>query len=311
MFMRFFLFIFIVLSTASCHKRVAAIHPTTLKALQNRQLTAFNRVTVDGNINVNLHTGYSRPQVILRGPTTDLLQVKVGVHGNHLLIYLAKGYPRNGVVSVDIRGQYLNAFTYRGSGFVTGNRLRSGLMDISITNPGPTTLGGQISLRKLTVAGGGQTQITGISSQHLQLSIVDNSRVQLAGVMNITHLDLDEKAWLAMYWVKSHALTIRGRGQAFVQLAGIVDKLDVELCDRAHFNGRYLRAKRAFVKTHDKAVADIAAVNRQHTLATDASDIYFYNIPTMKTDFMAYQGSVLDMRDWDPWDPRDYDRYNK
>ncbi|WP_131793564.1 GIN domain-containing protein [Legionella brunensis] len=312
MLMRFFSLIFILLLTTSCSKhQVVIVPPAAKKALQNRQLPAFNQVVVEGNINVSLHTGYARPQLILHGNTLDLLQVKTEVSSETLLIHVGKGYPRYGPITAEIRGRYLNGFSYRVAGTITGNNLRSGLLDLSINNPGRTTLGGKIFIRRLNISGGGYTQISGIYSQYLQLSIEGKSKVQLAGVMNITKLDLGGDAWLGMYWVKSNSLIIRSRGQAFMQLSGTVGKLDLELWDKAHFNGRYLRVDRAFIKTHDKAIADIAAVKRQHTLATDASDIYFYNIPRMRTDFMAYNGSVLDMRDWDLYFMQEYDRYNK
>lgn len=308
MLMRAFTLIFMMLLISGCAKHSV---PIAVKARQIHHIPAFNQVVVEGNINVSLHTGYSRPQVILHGEIRDLAQVKVSVRDNTLIIHLGKGYPQCGPVLAEIRGHYLNSFSYRGVGTVTGNHLRSGLLDLSIDNPGRTTLGGTIFLRKLKVSGGGYTQISGIKSPYLQLSITGKSRVQLAGVMNITSLNLAGGSWLGMYWVKSKMLTIRAKDKTFIQLAGVVDKLDVELWSVARFNGRYLRAKRAFVKTHDKAIAEVSAINRQHTLATDASDIYFYNIPNMKTDFMAYDGSVLDMRDWDLYAMRDYDRYNK
>ncbi|KTD07578.1 GIN domain-containing protein [Legionella jamestowniensis] len=312
MLRRFFLVIFITLLVGtSCTKQVTIIPPPAKQALQHRKLPAFNQVTVEGNVNVSLHTGYARPKLILHGDPTDLLQVKTVVTGSTLLIAVGKGYPRCGPITAEIRGRYLNGFNYRGAGTITGNNLRSGLMDLSIENPGRTTLGGKIFLRKLTVSGGGYTQISGVTSQNLQLSIQDNSKVQLSGIVNITRLNLDSNAWLGMNWIKSNALIVRAKGHSVVQLAGIVGKLDVELCEQAQFKGRYLRAGRAFVKTHDKAVAEISAVRRQHTLATDASDIYFYNIPSMKTDFMAYNGAVLDMRDWDLYAMQEYDRYNK
>jgi hypothetical protein len=85
----------------------------------------------------------------------------------------------------------------------------------------------------------------------------------------------------------------------------------VELWGVAQFKGRYLRAQRSFVKTHDKSVAEISTVNHQSNLATDASDIYYYNIPNTRADFMAYNGSVLDMREWDRADMQNFNRYNK
>ena len=103
---------------------------------------------------------------------------------------------------------------------------------------------------------------------------------------------------------------MRERGNAFVQLAGIADRLDVELWGNARFRGRYLRANTLFVKTHDSSLAEVSAVKRQHTLASGSSDIHFYNIPQLKTDLMAFNGAVLDMRDWNnPW-TQEYNQYN-
>ena len=98
---------------------------------------------------------------------------------------------------------------------------------------------------------------------------------------------------------------------AKIQLAGIVNRLEVELWGAARFKGRYLRAQRSFVKTHDKSVAEISAVNHQSTLATDASDIYYYNIPDTRADFMAFNGSVLNMREWSLYELQEFTRYNK
>ena len=106
-------------------------------------------------------------------------------------------------------------------------------------------------------------------------------------------------------------MVVRARDQSFIQLAGAVGKLDVELWGKACFRGRYLRADRAFVKTHDVSVAEISAVKRQHTLANDASDIHFYNVSTMKADFMGFDGAVLDMRDLGLPFTQEYTRYNK
>ena len=122
---------------------------------------------------------------------------------------------------------------------------------------------------------------------------------------------MDNDGWLSMYWIKSKMLIVRGRGAAFIQLAGVADRLDVELWGKAQFHGRYLRANNAFVKTHNQSLAEIAAVNKQHTLASDNSDIHFFNIPSMKTDFMAFNGAVLDMRDWNMPLMQEYNQYNK
>ncbi|WP_028389456.1 GIN domain-containing protein [Legionella fairfieldensis] len=308
----FFSLIFILIALAGCTRTPPTVISEARRITQNRQVGSFNQIVVEGTMNVSLHTGYKQPRVILHGDVRDLQQVITEVRDNgSLFVHAGKGYPRYGNLSVDIRSRYLNSFTFTGSGTIKGARLQSGALELSIDNPGQTTLGGSLVLRKLQVSGGGNVHITGITSQYLQLSISDRTKVQLVGVMNLSKLNLAGDGLLSMYWVKSNSLTVCGKGRAFMQLAGIVDKLDVELWDNSHFYGRYLRAKRAFVKTYDRSIAEISAVKHQHTLATDASDIYFYKIPDTKADFMAYEGSVLDMREWDRYAMRDYDRYNK
>jgi formylmethanofuran dehydrogenase subunit C len=313
--MRFFLLIVIPLllsCTAATRAPLNPPPPVTKKAIRYHRLSAVDKIEVEGNFNVNLHTGYKHPEIRFRGEANDLKQITFEPRGNALVIRMGKGYPHNGVVFADIRTTNLSSFTYKGRGKVVGASIRARLLDLSIDNPGKTIFSGAIVLRKLEASGGGYVQVSPIATRCLQLTISGNTKVSLGGgVMDLAKLTIDGNVGLCLPRVISHGLIIQGKGKACIQLAGAVDKLDVELWDSALFKGRYLRAKRAFVKTHDKAVADMTAVNHQHTFATDASDIYFYKIPNTKADFMACDGSVLDMRDWDPYDFRDYDRYNK
>ncbi|CDZ75996.1 hypothetical protein BN59_00260 [Legionella massiliensis] len=312
MLTRYFSLIFVVLLLIGCSSYHAKpLPPGQQSNVQSRPMPEFNKVAVRGTVNVSLHTGYRHPSVILHGDPRDLILITTAVNKDTLTVSASKGAPHYGAVTVEIRGHYLNAFSYDGTGTIRGPNIHSGLLDLDIDNSGETTLGGSIVLRKLKASGGGNVQVSGVKSQYLQLDISGKTKVLLAGVINISKLDLKGEGMLSMYWINSPQLTFCGKGKVNVQLAGVVDKLDVELWGNSRFNGRYLRAKNAFVKTHDKAVAELTAIKHQHTLATDASDIYYYKIPNTKADFMAYQGAVLDMRDWNRDDLRDYDRYNK
>lgn len=281
------------------------------RSKQFRQVSSFNQVEVQGNINVSLHTGYRKPQVILTGDPVDLAQVKTVVSNNTLYISLGKGYPDHGAVHVDIQGRFLNRFRYQGAGVVTGTQLNTNYLDLYLANQGTTTLGGTIGLHKLVVKGDGVTKISGLKGQNLQIVMEGEPKVQLAGVININTLDIAGKGVLTMYWVQSKNLTVKAKESAKLYLAGTVNRLSVELWDVAVFKGRYLRAQRTFIKTHDKSEAEISSVNHQSSLASDASDIYYYNLPNTRADFMAYNGSVLDMREWGQAVYKDFTRYNK
>lgn len=315
MFLRYFLMSCCVVLVTGC-PRPSDVHtpPAPVarqSSQQSRDVPAFTRVYVKGLLNVNLHTGYQQPHVVLRGDPRDLAQVVTKVVNGELNVILGAGYPRFGGVQVDVDGRYLNSFEYHGAGLVTGTKLHTGLLDVLLDNKGKTTLQGQIGLRKLAVRGGGYTEISGVNSPYLLVAISEKSSVRLSGVVNLATLDMNKGGRLSLYWVKSRELTIRGRDKAFIQLAGVVDKLNVELWGEARFNGRYLRAERSFVKTYNKSVAEISAVRRQHTLASDTSDIHFYNIPVMKADFMSASGAVLDMRDLGLPFIQEYNQYNQ
>lgn len=314
MFVRFLFITCIVLLVTGCPRSSEVHKPVTYtpkRHQQTRPLSDFSSVSVNGNLNVSLHTGYRHPHVILRGDPRDLAVVVTKMVNGKLYVAIGSGYPRYGSVQVEIDSRYLNSFEYRGAGVISGPRLRTSMLDVYIDNPGQTTLNGQIGLRKLIVKNSGTVEISGIYTPYLMVSLSGKPTVKLSGNVNLTSLDMNNDAKLSLYWVKSRELIIRGRKKAFIQLAGIVDKLNVELWGESRFNGRYLRAQRAFVKTHNKSVAEISAVKRQHTLATDTSDIHFYNIPEMKADFMAYDGAVLDMRNLASPFVQEYNEYNK
>lgn len=317
MFKRYGLLILMVFFLVSCAHNstkkpsISSPQHTYKSTTQYRNVGSFNQVDAQGRFNVTLHTGYKKPQVVLRGDPRDLEQLKTVVSGSILYVVLGKGYPKYGAVHADIQGRFLNRFSFKGEGRIIGSQLHTSVLDLFIANKGTTKLGGSIGLRRLNVIGSGFTEISGINSQNLQVYLKGNPKVQLFGVANVTSLVLDGSPWFSMYWMKSDTLTIRAKKKAQIQLAGTVNRLDVELWGYARFKGRYLRAQRSFMKTHDHAVAEISSVNHQSTLATGASDIYYYNIPNTRADFMAYNGSVLDMREWDRADMQNFNRYNK
>ncbi|KTD72273.1 GIN domain-containing protein [Legionella tucsonensis] len=315
MLKRCYLLILIVFLLTACAHHAPKNQPTpppqALKTKQVRHVSAFNQVNLQGQINVSLHTGYKKPQVILSGDVRDLAMIKVEVVQNTLYLVLGGGYPKFGPVYADVRGRFLNRLMANGTPLITGDRLHTSILDVYLVNTGNVRLGGSIGLRVLDIKGKGFTQISGISSQNLQIHLQESPKVQLSGVANLSNLTMQGNAWIGFYWVKTDTLTVRAKQKTTIQLAGAVNRLDVELWGNARFKGRYLRAQRSFVRTHDHSVAEISAVKHQSNLATDASDIYYFNLPTTRADFMAYNGSVLDMREWNQYDLQDFTRYNK
>ena len=315
MLMRSISLVFIVLSLTHC-TRPQEMHVTSPTMISDsspvRATEAFTRVLVNGNIDVILYTGDTKPRVILHGDPRNFSDVHTSVHNGLLQVHVGKGYPHFGRVQAEIRTHYLTSFVYHGSGKIMAGNLQSARLDLAINNSGDTALTGKIALRKLLVKGTGRTQISGITpNQKCQINLTGKSRVKLSGVLDVSSLTMSGNSWLSMNWIKSNVLKVRAKGKAFIQMAGIANTLDLALMDKARFNGRYLRSTNVFVKTFGHSVADICALETQHTLASDASNIFFHKLPEMKADFMAWNGSVLDMRDRDLPNSKEYTSYNR
>lgn len=309
---RLLLFIFFAFITTGCVRHHVVMPEALMQTTQNRSVPPFNHVVVQGPLNVNLVTGSSKSYLVLHGTPQDLLQVSSVVVDRTLIVKFQAVKSKQGPITADIHTASLNSLVYKGAGDVIGKNINSQSFELDVTNPGRTMLSGNIHLHTLSAHGPGYTEVRGVNTQNLQLSISKMSKVQLVGVANISRLSLDGDGWFGMYWVKSNLLTIRAKGHAFIKLAGIANTLDVELWNFAHFNGRHLRANVTFAKTHDHSLAEITALDKQHVLATDASDVWYYKIPEMKADFMGFNGAVLNMKGWNPEAiEKDYTRYNK
>lgn len=83
MLKRFFVLLLPLVLLSSCAHRgprsasaQAAEDAPSVRIKQYRQVSDFNQVDAQGRINLSLHTGYKKPQVILHGDARDLQQVK-------------------------------------------------------------------------------------------------------------------------------------------------------------------------------------------------------------------------------------------
>lgn len=266
------------------------------------KLSDFNRLVITGAINVRIHTGARRAWITLHGDKRDRDMVIWSVKHNTMYIHFtkkAKGAPKYGPVDIDIGMRHWVALNYDGRGSIVGHRLSAKQLDLTITNQGETILDGQVNLHRAVLGGAGTVRINTGRNRALELILKDKVRAQLIGVSELRTLRMSDYSRLSAYWIRTHTLHISLQDFACAQIAGVARLELIDLRGHARLNARYLRATEAFVKTHNVAVADIAVVSKQHTLAEDKSNIYYYNLPTYSTDFMAMDGSVLDLRTWD------------
>jgi hypothetical protein len=281
----------------ACAIKALDAPPLMVEAVHDFQ--HVEKIRIEGPFDVDLHTGYRHHQAIVKGDQMALAHLEIKTNDGVLTFRCPQKCAEHGQIAIKIEVQRLRDFVYRGQGRITGTAIHAPLLNLSIRNSGVTNLGGYLGLRRVVLSGG-FTTLSGVKSRALFLTLKNHARLQLKGEVQLASLNLQTGSWLSMYWLKGDRLELRGRGDTVLQFAGAVNVLDVELWGHAKFNGRYIHAQETFVKTHDHAIAEISTWGYQHTLATDASDIYYFNVPKAQTDFMALNGAVLNFEDWTP-----------
>lgn len=307
----FSLFLLVLLLSGCVHRHHNKPEVVVGRTTQKHSLASFSCVNVHGALNMTLHTNSSQSSLVLNGDPRDLKYAKILLQKGTLYVDLGKGYPHYGPVSLDIYTHHLDCIFYQGKGMVVGRNIRTSSLVVNIENDGKTYLDGTLNLRKLALSGKTKVQISGIKSSQLDIQADGAANIRLAGSAGVTNVHMKGKSWLSLYWVESPLVTLDLRGRSYAQLAGIVDKLNAEQWDESRFNGRYLRARRTYIRTHNKALAEITTIKSQHTVALDNSNIYFYHIPKMNVDLMVKHAAVLDMRDWRIPSLKDYGPYNQ
>lgn len=259
----------------------------------------FTQVDVDGNINLNIHTGARRAWFSIHGDTRDLGEIdwKVKNKTKTLKVYLDGRYPKHGPITMDVGLKQFTGLQYDGDGNVTGRRLRAKQLNIQIKNSKNTltTLEGRMNLQQVVLRGQGRVLLRDTASRRLHVTMFGRVKALILGTAALKTVDMNMHSFLNVKRVRTKILRVKMGEHSFARLAGTVSWMTADLNGNARFNGRKLRATEAFVKTHDSAVARIYVLEKQHTLATDQSNIYYYNTPTYKTDFMGKNGAVLNL----------------
>lgn len=268
----------------------------------------FDGVLVKGDITVRLHHTRGQSYAVAKGDPRDLAYFEFKIDKGVLKICVGKGFPHFANMVVDVWVNDLHCLKQYGFSKVSGRNLYSSGLHLLAKGQEPVILSGHLKVDIIQAMLNSKVQIDGIQSKHLILDIRQHADVKLKGVVGISHLTMADDSHLNLYWMKTNQIKIILKDRAHVHIAGKVLILDLEMFDQSFFAGRHLRANRAFVKTHQRAIAEISVERSQHTFALDQSHIDFFNVPLMKTDFMVENAAVLDLREWSmPYGQEDED----
>lgn len=258
--------------------------------------STYTKIVVNGVIDVNLQTNFKKPQLTFKGNPQDLKQVQHFIKNNTLYITMGAGYPNHGRVVANIKARHVSCFFYHGSGIVAAKNLNTNNLALNINNEQVTSLRGNIGLNSLKLAGVGTTKISGIHSRHLNILASQKAHANLQGRIALNRIILKDCALVKISGIHSSSTSIRACNSSHLTAQGFINQLDVNLRNRAIFDGKNLQVENSLIKTYGKAIAHINTHNIQHAFATDGSNIYYHQLPAIHTERMAFFGSVLDMR---------------
>lgn len=254
----------------------------------------FTKIKASGTMNLRVQTHSRGTWVRLHGDSRDLCHVRWSVKHNILTIY-SKQSDQHAPVDVIVNTPQLSSLSFDGQGTLTAKHLRSKQLDLHIHNKGFSTLEGNMNLHHVGLSGSGRVEIKSRNNHAMSLFLSGRVQTKIVGLTNLKRLYMSGKSYASLYWIKSQTLEVTMTDNARAQMAGMANLAYINMDKNSNLNARYLRATEAFVKTHDAALAKIAVVTTQHTLAKDQSNIYYFNPATYETDFMAKNGAVLDL----------------
>jgi hypothetical protein len=281
-----------LLASCATHKIKKPTKPAK-RITENRHLADFSNVSIHGEINTVLKRIRRGSGLTIKGDTRDLEHVKTVVKNDRLYIVVEKTYPKHGALFATVSNVQLNSLQFQGVGSISGKNLRTSNMDIVLKSEGSLKLSGKIGLRKFVSIGKNKVNIKGITSRYLEVAMNGKPDIRLEGFANLREVQFAGEGDLSLLWVNSPDLLVTGNGKAKVHLAGVVRELTLNLYGHAEMDGQYLRVKKAYVKTYGESLARLQPIKVLNALASDKSNIYYYNSPEFKAGYMAENGAVL------------------
>lgn len=256
-----------------------------------------SQIVIDGNIDVNIIAGSATEEVHFLGTRERLDHVSESVKKGVLHIHDDEDAPAHeGHLLATIKVGQVNKIHFSGQGDLKASGINTRRLDIMINAKGRAHFHGPcVGLQYLTLKGGAIVHVHNIKSPQLTIKAEGSNIVRLRGVANLRRLTMSGEGAIDARWVDSPLLTVLAHDNAQAKLAGKVGTLEMTLFDNTHVDAHYLRAKKAFVKTNNSAIAHIQVVDEQQTLAKGYSNIYYYKRPRYKRNHMHGSGAVLNL----------------
>lgn len=161
--------------------RRAAYH--TAMSTMMVKVTAFNKIKVNGDFQVQLFGARDKNSVFVYGANAALRGMMVQVRGDTLYVYQDPKAPRRMMKRVIVRigVVHLAKLTQQGPGLIEGINLNTRDLSILSTGSGPIYLSGDVWLARVMSQSCGNITIFGALSNRLDILSMASGRINIAG----------------------------------------------------------------------------------------------------------------------------------
>ncbi len=138
---------------------------------QPRTTGAFNRVVIEGSIDVIAHVSNDPQTVIVHADENLLSLIRTEVRDSTLHIYSDKGYSSSKRIYVSVNVNALRGVAIEGSADLTADGLNSVPFELHIDGSGDARLSGSVSSFYAEINGSGDISAENLHANNVELSI--------------------------------------------------------------------------------------------------------------------------------------------
>ena len=258
----------------------------------------FHTLRVDGPINIAMKNDEVESPVLIVGDVDNVSHVRVDVLNNCLRLRMDAHYRTKpeSRLTVYVNTAQVEKLIYNGNGSVSGNNLDRAPSTIISSGSGSIKLQGKnLAICQITASEQSYIDINGLQTSQLTIKQTGDSHIVLRGNIVLQEVNSSGNSTLDIYWVNSTYVNVRASDRSYIKLAGIADLLDVRLSQRAFLDAKNLRAEKGFINTTSNARADVSLQKVLGALASDFSDIYYYQDSYYVGGYMRDAGAVFRM----------------
>lgn len=196
----------------------------------------------------------------------------------------------NTMLKGDINLKQVNQY---GGGTVTILGANTPRLDINVRGNGSVNVSGHVGVRSIQHYGNGIVSIIGADTDNLCISAAGCGLTTVAGYANLKSVTAVNSSHVYVYWVSSDSTDVCEHDNAFIGLAGATRNLNVDVDNSAHFDGQYLRANNAYVRTRGESHANVLAAQKIFSDAQDNSSTYIFGSPRNVSRFANKDAQII------------------